>query len=108
VYLMELHILSGEGSRSSFKVKHYLGGHCVSQTHLVSNYLYSTTFCITIKQLTLRDTSSSDALLSTNKPSASFSKLKSGERLSDISSVSGVEFVSSASGPFSRVCKVNK
>ncbi|KAH3877175.1 hypothetical protein DPMN_001034 [Dreissena polymorpha] len=52
--------------------------------------------------------SSSDALLSAIKPSASFSKLKSGERLSDISSVSGVEFVSSASGPFSRVCKVNK
>ncbi|KAH3720086.1 hypothetical protein DPMN_062979, partial [Dreissena polymorpha] len=28
VYLMELHILSGEGSRSSFKVKHHIDGHC--------------------------------------------------------------------------------
>ncbi|KAH3895296.1 hypothetical protein DPMN_019457 [Dreissena polymorpha] len=43
VYLMELHILSGERSRSSFtrsmssyKVKHHIGGHCISQTHLVT------------------------------------------------------------------------
>ncbi|KAH3768206.1 hypothetical protein DPMN_169418 [Dreissena polymorpha] len=37
VYLKELHILSSEGSRSrsSFKVKRHIGGHCVSQTHLV-------------------------------------------------------------------------
>ena len=37
VYLKELHILSGEGSRSrpSFKVKRHIGRHCVSQTHLV-------------------------------------------------------------------------
>ncbi|KAH3724305.1 hypothetical protein DPMN_050121 [Dreissena polymorpha] len=35
VYLMELHILSGEGSRSSFKVKCHIRGHSVSQTHLV-------------------------------------------------------------------------
>ena len=42
VYLMELHILSGERSRSSFKVKGQIHGskllnriHSVSQTHLV-------------------------------------------------------------------------
>ena len=39
VYLMELHILSGEGSRSSFNVKGRIygggGGHSVSHTHLV-------------------------------------------------------------------------
>ena len=37
VYLMELHIFSGEESRSrsSFKVKRHIRGHSVSQTHLV-------------------------------------------------------------------------
>ncbi|KAH3816248.1 hypothetical protein DPMN_117761 [Dreissena polymorpha] len=37
-YLKKLHILSGEGSRSSFKVKRHIGGHCVSQTHLVPGW----------------------------------------------------------------------